>query len=122
MFECADHRPCHFMYRVWSFEPCQAVVVYIIVQRSLEQCEPDPEHGLRCAGCVFKDFGGQRVLHLEHGANLSAVNCAFENNTVFKDSSGGAVIQADAPVDGLTALRLQGCTFSGNTPDATPVA
>lgn len=65
------------------------------------------------------EFGGLQMAHVEHGATLSTVGCAFENNTLFPDDHGAAVLEADASSVGTTALRLERSIFSGNTPEAT---
>lgn len=74
-----------------------------------------------CAGCTFADFDGYRVAHAVLGATVSLVDCSFEGNRIFPVNSGAAVIDADgASGFGNTKVRLEGCTFSSNSPTTMP--
>ena len=56
------------------------------------------------------------------GASISLVGCSFLHNQLFPSNFGAAVIQADGDDRyGASNVRLQGCTFHGNTPDSLPV-
>lgn len=64
------------------------------------------------------------------GATANFVKCKFENNTLVDTvKNDAAVIFADGLDepdyegyidDGDALVRVQGCTFSGNTPDTIP--
>lgn len=71
---------------------------------------------------MFTDFAGVRVLRAFAGAAVSLVRCTFMNNTLFPSDFGAAIIQADGDDRyGTSQVRLQGCSFSGNTPPTLPV-
>lgn len=80
-----------------------------------------------CADCLFADFDGSRTTGVYSGATANFVSCEFTNNTLFSDQGDSSVIEADGydeydyENDGDSLVRLQGCTFSGNTPETTPV-
>lgn len=54
---------------------------------------------------------------------MSLVGCSFERNTLFPSDIGSSVIEADAndPAERDTEVRLEGCTFSNNTPSTLPI-
>lgn len=71
------------------------------------------------AGCTIANFDGYNALFVGASATASLVNCTFAGNALFAANSGTAVIEADASDAAPardTAVRLQGCTFLGNTP------
>ena len=70
------------------------------------------------AGCTFADFHGYRTLRARNDTRVSLVQCAFAGNTLFPEDFGdAAVIEAEA---GAPQVRLEGCTFSNNTPSTLP--
>ena len=71
------------------------------------------------AGCTFADFDGYSTLYASFDARVSLVQCTFAGNTLFPLDAGAAVIQADAS-SGSPQVRLEGCTFSNNTPSTLP--
>ena len=54
---------------------------------------------------------------------MSLVNCSFTGNEIYSNNYGAAVVQANAlaDADGSTEVRLQGCSFSDNSPSTLPV-
>jgi hypothetical protein len=50
------------------------------------------------------------------------VNCSVTGNNIYGSPYGAAVIQANAKLeaDGNSEVRLEGCTFSDNTPPTLP--
>ena len=48
---------------------------------------------------------------------MSLVQWTFAGNTLFPQDNGAAVIEASA-FTGSPQVRLEGCTFSNNTPSA----
>ena len=71
------------------------------------------------AGCTFADFDGYHPFVADHDRRASLVQCTFAGNTLFPDDYGAAVIVADAS-SGYPRVRLEGCTFSNNTPSTLP--
>ena len=71
------------------------------------------------AGCTFADFDGYNTLLAGVDARASLVQCTFADNTLFPSDPGAAVIEADAS-SGSPQVRLEGCTFSYNTPSTLP--
>ena len=70
------------------------------------------------AGCTFADFDGYRTLRARNDTRVSLVQCTFAGNTLFPEDFGdAAVIEAEA---GAPQVRLEGCTFSNNTPSTLP--
>lgn len=73
------------------------------------------------ADCIFADFAGVRVVRVFAGASVSLVRCTFLDNKLFHSNFGAAIIQADGDDRyGNSNVRLEGCTFSGNTPETLP--
>lgn len=74
------------------------------------------------ADCTFADFhGDQDVVYIYTAATMSMVNCTFTNNAiVHSEFFATAMIWARSEdlFDRNTTVRLQGCTFTGNTPHA----
>jgi hypothetical protein len=77
----------------------------------------------RAADCTFADFDGKTVARFDTGSTSSLRNCTFADNTLHRSVGGTAVVLAysDDATARDTRVRLQGCTFTGNTPEATPV-
>ena len=71
------------------------------------------------AGCTFADFDGYGTFHAAFDARVSLVQCTFADNTLFPSDFGAAVIAAGAFL-GSPQVRLEGCTFSNNTPSTLP--
>ena len=71
------------------------------------------------AGCTFADFDGYSTLVAFFDARVSLVQCTFAGNTLFPHDIDAAVIEASALL-GSTQVRLEGCTFSNNTPSTLP--
>ena len=71
------------------------------------------------AGCTFADFDGYKTFLAESDARVSLVQCTFDGNTLFPYEWGAAVIVAGA-LFGSPQVRLEGCTFSNNTPSTLP--
>ena len=71
------------------------------------------------AGCTFADLDGYRTFFAWGDARVSLVQCTFAGNTLFPWDYGAAVIQACALL-GSPQVRLEGCTFSNNTPSTLP--
>ena len=70
---------------------------------------------------MFTDFDGNRVTRVLGGGAVSLVRCTFDDNNLFEDDGGAAIIQADGEVDkGGMQVRLEGCTFTNNTLNALP--
>lgn len=73
------------------------------------------------AGCTFADFDGNAATGVYAGGAVSFVDCSFENNSL---ATGVLVAQSSIsttykiPVSGFedTEVRLEQCTFSGNSP------
>lgn len=62
------------------------------------------------------------MLRVFAGASISLLRCNFLDNQLFPSNFGAAIIQADGDDRyGDSHVRLQGCTFSGNTPSSLPV-
>ena len=70
-------------------------------------------------GCTFADFDGERTFYIDVDARVSLVQCTFAGNTLFADDSDAAVIEAYAS-ENSPQVRLEGCTFSNNTPSTLP--
>lgn len=74
------------------------------------------------ADCTFANFDGGTVASFTSGSSSSLVNCTFADNTLHSSIEGTAVVLAKADDDtaGDTRVRLQGCSFTGNTPETIP--
>lgn len=64
------------------------------------------------------------VAFAHEGASVSLVNCTFEGNSIDAGTSGDTIIRTDddasVQVNGGAEVRLEGCTFSNNTPLTVP--
>ena len=70
------------------------------------------------AGCTFADFDGDHTLLADIDTRVSLVQCTFAGNTLFPSDLGAAVIEASGSSG--SQVRLEGCTFSNNTPSTLP--
>lgn len=66
------------------------------------------------ADCIIADFDGFRMAYAGDGGKLAFTRTVFDTNNLFADNYGAAVVEADG--EGGSAVRLQGCTFSGKPP------
>ena len=79
---------------------------------------------------MFADFDGARATGVFSGGTANFVKCKWYDNALVDAVKGdAAVIFADGldepdyegyDDDGDALVRLEGCTFSGNTPSSIP--
>lgn len=72
---------------------------------------------------MVADWGGYGVIGVGNSGHVSLENCSFTGNEIYNNNYGAAVVQANAlaDADGSTEVRLQGCSFSDNSPSTLPV-
>jgi hypothetical protein len=79
---------------------------------------------------MFVDLQAENVVHVRPYSSMSMKGCSVSDNNVRNWDTGPGVVLIDAMgkdyssgalIAGDAKLRLEGCTFIGNTPSTVPV-